>query len=254
MSRLGRNHLLRFDYRSLPGKMEGTMNGKRILIIEDDSVIREAIEETFRLAGAVIQSAPNGQEGLRQFYQFQPHLVTLDVLMPHTDGWETCRQIRKLADTPIIMLTGVKDEMAEVRALDMGAVDFVTKPFRPRVLLARARAALRQAGNVERESAEGYRDNYLTVDLVKRRVWVNGELLKLTKTEYELLAYLVGNKGRVLTFEQILDSVWGTGYANNPDYVHVYISRLRQKIELDPRQPNYLLSERGVGYRFEGTV
>jgi two-component system KDP operon response regulator KdpE len=174
--------------------------------------------------------------------------------MPYADGWETCRQIRKLADTPIIMLTAIKDENAEVRALDMGAVDFVTKPFSPKVLLARARVALRQPVTGEQETASGYQDDYLTVDIVRRRVLVKGKPLKLTKTEFELLVYLADNEGWVSTFEQILDNVWGAGYEDNPDYVHVYVSRLRQKIEADPRQPRYLLSERGVGYRFEGKV
>ena len=230
------------------------MQGKKILIIEDDIIIRYSIVETFLRAGAVIQSAPDGQEGLRQFYQFQPHLVTLDLIMPYADGWETCRQIRKLADTPIIMLTAIKDENAEVRALDMGAVDFVTKPFSPKVLLARARVALRQPVTGEQETASGYQDDYLTVDIVRRRVLVKEKPLKLTKTEYELLVYLADNEGWVSTFEQILDNVWGAGYEDNSDYVHVYVSRLRQKIEADPRQPRYLLSERGVGYRFEGKV
>jgi DNA-binding response OmpR family regulator len=203
------------------------MQGKKILIIEDDVFTRKSIEETFRRAGAVTQSAPDGQEGLRQFYQFQPHLVTLDLMMPHTDGWETCRQMRKL-------------------------VDFVTKPYNPKVLLARARAALRQAAAGEQQPAMGYQDDYLTVDIVKRRVLVKGEPVKLTKIEYELLAYLVGKEGRVSTFEQILDNVWGAGYEDNLDYVHVYVSRLRRKIEEDPQQPRYLVTERGVGYRFDG--
>lgn len=227
------------------------MQGKKVLIIEDDIFIRRSIEETFRRAGAVTQSAPDGQAGLRQFYQFQPHLVTLDLMMPHADGWETCRQIRKLADTPIIVLTAIKDENAEIRALDLGAVDFVTKPFSPKVLLARARVALRKKANGEQISASGYQDDYLKIDIVRRRVFVKGKLLKLTKTEFELLAYLARNEGRVLTFEQILDNVWGAGYKDSPDYIHVYVSRLRQKIESNPRQPKYLLSERGIGYRFE---
>ncbi len=230
------------------------MQGKKILIIEDDVFTRKSIEETFRRAGAVTHSAPDGQEGLRQFYQFQPHLVTLDLMMPHTDGWETCRQMRKLADTPIIMLTAIKDENAEVRALDMGAIDFVTKPFNPKVLLARARAALRQAIPAAPEVASVYQDGYLKVDIETRRVQVLGQPVMLTKTEFELLVYFIRHKGQVLTFEQILEQVWGAGYEASADYVHVYVSRLRRKMEEDPKQPKYLLSERGVGYRFEGNA
>ncbi len=228
------------------------MQGKKILIIEDDIFVRKSIEETFRRAGATTRTAADGHEGLRQFYQFQPHLVTLDLMMPNSDGWETCRQIRNLADTPIIMLTAIKDENAEVRALDMGAVDFVTKPFSPKVLQARARAALRQTSTRDQEQKIGYQDHYLVIDFNRRQVWIREELLPLTKIEYELLAYLVSEEGRVVTFDRILENVWGAGYAGNPDYVHVYVSKLRRKIELDPRQPRYILSERGVGYRFSG--
>lgn len=229
------------------------MQGKKILIIEDDVFVRSLIEETFNRAGAVTQSAPDGEVGLRRFYQFQPDLVTLDLMMPHTDGWETCRQIRRLADTPIIMLTALTDEAAEIRGLDMGAVDFVNKPFSPKVLLARARVALRKVAETSAVNTEnGYRDEYLIVDIKSRRVLVREEPVGLTKLEYDLLSYLVLNKGRVLTHEQILDAVWGVGYEDNIDYVHVYMSKLRQKLERDPKKPTYLLSERGVGYRFEG--
>lgn len=229
------------------------MQGKKILIIEDDVFVRSLIEETFNRAGAVTQSAPDGEVGLRRFYQFQPDLVTLDLMMPRTDGWETCRQIRRLADTPIIMLTALTDEAAEIRGLDMGAVDFVNKPFSPKVLLARARVALRKVAETSAVNTEnGYRDEYLIVDIKSRRVLVREEPVGLTKLEYDLLSYLVLNKGRVLTHEQILDAVWGVGYEDNIDYVHVYMSKLRQKLERDPKKPTYLLSERGVGYRFEG--
>jgi two-component system KDP operon response regulator KdpE len=153
------------------------------------------------------------------------------------------------------MLTAIRDDDAVVRALDMGAVDFVNKPFSPKVLLARARAALRLPASVPEPPAEttGYEDGYLVVDTDARRVYVKATRLSLTKTEYELLTYLVANRGQVLTFEQILDQVWGAGYSRSTDYVHVYVSRLRRKIEEDPRQPRYLLTERGVGYRFEKT-
>jgi two-component system KDP operon response regulator KdpE len=229
------------------------MQGKKILIIEDDVLVRRSIEETFSRAGAATQSAPDGNTGLRRFYQFQPDLVTLDLMMPHTDGWETCRQIRRLADTPIIMITALQDEGVEVRGLDMGAVDFITKPFSPKVLLARARAALRKVeASMAVEVKNGYRDEYLTVDTKSRRVLIHDEPVGLTKLEYDLLSYLVLNKGQVLTHEQILDAVWGSGYENNIDYVHVYMSKLRYKLEQDPKKPIYLLSERGVGYRFQG--
>jgi len=228
------------------------MQGKKVLIIEDDGFIRKSIETTFLRAGAIIRSVPDGRTALREFYQFHPDLVTLDLMMPHTDGWETCRQMRNLADTPIIMLTALKDESAEIRALDMGAIDFITKPFSPKVLIARAKAALRQTTSSVTQVGSCYKDDELSVDFEKRRVHLLGQPISLTKTEFELLAYLIRHKGKVLKYEQILDKVWGAGYSSNIDYVHVYISKLRKKIETDPKQSAYLSSERGVGYRFEG--
>ncbi len=139
-----------------------------------------------------------------------------------------------------------------VRALDMGAVDFVNKPFSPKVLLARARTALRLTAPASATPPEhgGYQDNHLMVDTDTRRVFVEGKRIPLTKTEYELLTLLLSNRDQIVTFEQILDQVWGVGYSGSTDYVHVYVSRLRRKIERDPQQPCYLLTERGVGYRF----
>ena len=229
------------------------MNGKVILVIEDDAFVRKTIETVFARAGAIVLLASDGAEGLRKFFRNRPDLVTLDIMMPHTDGWETCRQIRQLADTPIIMLTALADEETEIRALDMGAVDFVTKPYSPNVLLARARSALRQATpEVELPSTEEYHDEYLTIDLTGHRLSVDGKQLKLTKTEFDLLAYLVRHKGMVLSFEQILEAVWGMGYHSNTDYVHVYMSRLRRKIERDAKRPTYLITIHGLGYMFEG--
>lgn len=228
------------------------MDGKVILVVEDDVFVRKSIETVFERAGAKVITAADGAAGLRQFFQFRPDLVTLDIIMPDMDGWETCRQIRQLANTPIIMLTSIADEEAEVRALDMGAVDFVSKPYNPNVLLARARSALRQSmPGVEEQAANEYRDDYLIIDLTGRRLSVDGHQEQLTKTEFDLLAYLVRNKGMVLSFGQILDSVWGVGYDANTDYVHVYISRLRRKIEPDAKRPTYLITIHGQGYLFD---
>ncbi len=229
------------------------MDDKLVLVIEDDAFIRKTIEAVFVRAGARVIAAANGAEGLRQFFNRRPDLVTLDIMMPDMDGWETCRLIRQLDETPIIMLTSLEDEEAEVRALDMGAIDFVTKPFKPKVLLARARAALRQVAAPTGEPAsDEYRDDYLTIDMAARRLTVGGQPVTLTKTEFDLLTYLVRNKGMVLSFEQILDAVWGAGYDSNTDYVHVYISRLRRKIERDSKRPTYLITVHGQGYLFEG--
>jgi DNA-binding response OmpR family regulator len=229
------------------------VEGKLILVIEDDAFVRKTIGALFEHAGARVITAANGAEGLRQFFNCRPDLVTLDIMMPEIDGWETCRQIRQLADTPIIMLTSIEDEDSEVRALEMGAVDFVTKPYSSRVLLARARSALRRsAPETEKPETVEYHDDHLIIDLNGRRLAVNGQPVALTKTEFDLLAYLVRNKGMVLSFDQILEAVWGVGYEGNTDYVHVYISRLRHKIERDARLPTYLVTVHGQGYLFEG--
>jgi two-component system KDP operon response regulator KdpE len=228
------------------------MRGKRILIIDDDAEMLALLKLVFSGAGAVVYTALDGREGVGQCSVCRPDLVLLDVLMPVLDGWETCRLIRRLSDVPIIFLTAMARENDIVRGLDCGAVDYVTKPFSPRVLLARARAALRvgDAHSRKRRVAR-YDDGYLNVDLEARRVVAGGKLVQLTATEYKLLAYLLANAGRVVTYEQILEHVWGGGCQDSADYVHVYVWHLRQKLEQYPRRPTYLLTERGVGYRFE---
>jgi len=229
------------------------IHGKKILVIDDDIFVREIVIETMSSAGAQVFTAENGQEGLRQFYASQPDLVLLDVMMPLMTGWEVGRQIRQLSDVPIIMLTSLSKEEDIVRGLDYGAVDYVTKPFSAKILAARIRAALRQtikaSGQPQQKEAE-FNDGYLAIDQAKRLVTLQGNPLKLTKTEYRLLAYLSQHAGQVLSFEQILENVWGWDYQDSIQYVHVYVSRLRQKIEPDPQNPQYLLTEYGIGYRF----
>ena len=222
------------------------------MVVDDDAHIRELTAHIFAKSGGQVYSASDGNEGLRQFYAHRPHLVILDIMMPNLDGWQVCTQIRLLSDVPIIMLTALGQDEHTIRGLDCGAVDYVTKPFSPKVLAARARAALRQATQAaETHQPASYSDDYLTIDLSQRRVLVRGELVCLTATEYRLLAYLVQNAGRVLTFRQILEKVWGWEYQDSVEYVHVYISHLRKKLEEDPKLPAYLLTEHRVGYRFE---
>lgn len=230
------------------------MENFKILVVEDDVFIREMVELAFLREGYHVFTAADGREGLRQFYEVQPDLVIMDIMMPHTDGWELFRQIRKLADTPVIMLTAVSHEDAIVRGLDMGAVDYVTKPFSVKVLIARARAALRPVTNPsESPAAVIYEDDHLYIDLEYRRIRVDGAQIHLTNIEFKLLSYLIENKGRVLTFNQILDEVWGSGYTGSAEYVHVYISRLRKKLEKDPKNPVYIINVPQVGYRFDLT-
>ncbi len=229
------------------------MENKKILVIDDDPHLRRLIEATLTQAGGVVFTAADGEEGLREFYARQPDLVVLDVMMPKMDGWETCRMIRRLSNVPIVMLTARGQEDDIIRGLELGADDYITKPFSVKVLVARTQAALRR-GTTEPamvEASSSYQDGYLTVDLAERRVYVKGEPVKLTAKEFDLLQCLLENAGRVLTLQQILEWVWGWEYQDELDYVRVYMWHLRQKIEADPQQPRYLMTEHGVGYRFE---
>jgi two-component system KDP operon response regulator KdpE len=228
------------------------IQGKRILVVDDDVDLLELLTMVLSRAKARVYTAPEGREGLRKFYAHQPDLVILDLMLPDLHGREVCRQIRQLSAVPIIILTVLTGEEETILGLDCGADDYVTKPFSVDVLLARVRAALRR----EVMSATTawllvYSDDYLTIDLNRRRVLVEGEPVKLSATEYRLLAFLLQNAGRVLSIGQILQQVWGPGCAGRVEYVHTYIWNLRQKLEQDPRQPRYLLSEHGVGYCFE---
>lgn len=225
---------------------------KRVLIIDDDPDMSELVAFFLSQAGAEIYTAAGGPEGLRQFFAHRPDLVILDIMMPEMDGWEVCQRIRQVSDVPLILLTALARNPEIVKGLKCGADDYLPKPFSPDVLLARAQAVLRRAHHYSaQEKSVTYNDGHLAVDLIKRRVRVRGEPVKLSATECRLLTYLFRHAGRVLTFEQILAQVWGKACQDNPEYVHVYVSRLRQKLEPEPKQPIYFLTEHGIGYRFE---
>lgn len=227
------------------------MQGKKILVIDDDVTLARSLRLALSKAGAQVFTAADGAEGMRQFYEHRPDLVILDVIMPAMDGWETCRQLRLLSNVPIIMLTTLQKEDAIIRGLDYGADDFISKPFSAGVLLARARAALRRGERPDRARETAvHQDAHLEIDLVRTHVAVRGRIVHLTATEFRLLSFLVQNKDQVLRYEQILVYVWGWEYRDNVEYIHVYISRLRQKLEVDPKNPRYFLTERGLGYRF----
>ncbi len=227
-------------------------SSKKILIIDDDQNLAEMVKLVFHTEGATVYTAVNGKEGLRMFYAHRPDLVILDIVMPELNGWETCHQIRLMADTPIIMLTTMGGDKDIVKGLEYGADDFIAKPFSQEVLKARVKAVLRrvktEADQVEK--AHLYRDEYLTIDLDGRQVLVEEQAIKLSATEFTLLSFLVLNANRVLTYQQILLNVWGEEYVDSIDYVHVYMSHLRRKIEKDPSNPRYFQTEHGTGYRF----
>ncbi len=224
-----------------------------ILVVDDDLLLLELVEYNLRGSGYQIITASDGQDGIRLFHKHRPQLVILDIAMPKLNGYEVCRRIREVADTPIIMLTAKgRSEEDIIKGLDMGADDYLTKPFRVGELLARIRATLRRAQALPADSGNlAYGDDYLTIDLDSRQVTRSGELIKLTPTEYKLLAYLVKNRGRWLEFRQILENVWGFEYIDDIDYLRVYIWHLRRKLEPDSKNPTYLLNELNVGYRFE---
>lgn len=228
---------------------------KKILIIDDDPVFLRLVEHVLTQQGYEVLKADGGQEGLRLLFTHKPDVVLLDVVMPKMDGWQTCTRIRDISDIPIIMLTGEhKAEEDIVRGLDYGADDYLLKPVRNRELVARVRTVLRRAelpSSLDSRREITYSDGFLTMDITERKIIVNGKRVKLTPREFRLFALLVENAGRILTHKQALEKVWGWEYTDDLDYVRIYISHLRQKIEPDPPLPKYIITEPGVGYYFQ---
>lgn len=228
------------------------MQGKKVLVIDDDIKLRRMMEYTLEKAGAEVFTAVDGKEGLRIFYSEKPDLVILDLMMPNLDGWETCKSIRQLSDIPIVMVTARVQDDDIVRGLEIGADDYIAKPFSPKILIARATAAIRRSEtSIVEKTTTTYSDNYLAINFEGHRIFVDGEAIKTTATEFRLLSYLIENAGRVMSFEQILENVWGTGYTDDFNFIRVYIWHLRKKIEKDPKKPEYLINVQGIGYRFE---
>lgn len=232
------------------------IQNRKILVIDDDVNLCKSLAIGLKKSGANVITANNGKAGIKKLYDCRPDLVFLDVRMPEMNGWETCRQIRMLSNVPIIMLTSLTDNQDIVRGLKYGADDFVSKPFSREVLTARAEAVLRRYHDKPEETDENekafhfYQDERLEIDLHRRIVSVEGEIIKLSSTEFKLLSVLLENSGRIIPYESILDQVWGWDSEGTIGYIHVYVSRLRSKIEVDPRNPRYLVNERGYGYTF----
>ena len=227
---------------------------KKILIIDDDPAFVRLVEQVLTRKGYEVLKAGSGQEGLRVLFAQRPDVVLLDVVMPGMDGWQTCSRIRDVSDIPIIMLTGkqtAEDDI--VGGLDYGADDYLIKPVGNRELVARVRAVLRRAElpSLPDRREITYSDGFLVVDVAERKVIVNGKQVKLTPREFSLFALLVENAGRILTHKQVLEKVWGWEYTDDLDYVRIYISHLRQKIEPHPALPRYIITEPGVGYYFQ---
>ena len=236
--------------------MEENNNRKRylILVVDDEVRISRMIRMNLEHDGYDVIDAATGQQALDMVRSRMPNLVILDVMMPGLDGYETLSILREISQVPVIMLTAKSEEEDRIRGLELGADDYVTKPFSPRELMSRVKAVLRRTEGSASGSAAGDDvirvDDRLKIDFGKREVWVEGELVKLRPTEYRLLYHLVQNAGWVLTYDQILTKVWGYEYRDETHYVRLYINYLRQKLEKDPANPVYILTERGVGYRF----
>ncbi len=223
----------------------------RILVVDDERRMVGFIRLNLEQDGFEVIEAFNGSEALERLRDSLPDLILLDVMMPDIDGFDVLRMIREISQVPVIMLTAKGEEDDKVKGLELGADDYVTKPFSPRELVSRVKAVLRRGGTFE-EDEEGVIevDDRLKIDFSRREVWVEDELVKLRPTEYRLLYHLVQNAGWVLTHDQILTKVWGYEYRDEPHYVRLYINYLRKKIEENPSDPKYILTERGVGYRF----
>jgi two-component system KDP operon response regulator KdpE len=228
------------------------MIGKKVLIIDDDADLLHLVGHIFQKAGAQTITAHDGLEGISKLFTHHPDLVILDVMMPGTSGFTVCQRIRQVSDAPLIMLTALNKEQEMLQGLEAGADDFLSKPFNPDVLLARARTVLRRSEHpIGETNAFRYNDGYLSIDIENHHVLIKGKRIKLTSLEFRLLVYLARNAGKVLTFEQILANIWGKEYQGSMEYVHVYISHLRKKIEDDPKHPQYFVTVHRVGYIFE---
>lgn len=226
--------------------------GKLILIVDDEARMVDFIQMNLELEGYRVSTASNGLEALERVREDLPDLVLLDVMMPEMDGFETLRRIRQVSNVPVIMVTVRGDEPDLVRGLELGADDYISKPFSPRELLSRVKAVLRRAATPTMPGqAQIVVDDDLTIDLAKRSVIVQGEEISLRPTEYRLLYHLVKNAGWVMTHEMLLSKVWGPEYRDETSYLRLYINYLRKKIEQDPSNPQYILTERGMGYRFK---
>jgi two-component system KDP operon response regulator KdpE len=225
------------------------LSDRLILVIDDEPRIVRFVQLHFEMRGARVIGAADGQAGLDALREELPDLVILDVNMPGMDGFETLAELRRSSDVPVIMLTVQAEEQDRIRGLDLGADDYLAKPFSPTELVSRAQAVLRRVGSPGADALVKV-DEGLTIDFAAREVIVRGERVKLRPTEWRLLYHLVKNAGWLLTHDIILTKVWGPEYTGQDNYVRLYVTYLRKKIEPDPSHPRYIFTERGVGYRF----
>ncbi|MBM7583314.1 two-component system KDP operon response regulator KdpE [Caldicoprobacter guelmensis] len=227
-----------------------TSDGARILVVDDEQEVRRLLNIVLRAHGYHVQEVEDGQNAIIQTAIFHPDLLILDLGLPDMDGIDVIKRIREWSKVPILILSARGQEETKIAALDAGADDYITKPFGMGELLARIRVALRHAAKSDDDPVITVGD--LVIDLSKHMVTLKGNELKLTPTEYEILKLLALHAGKVITHKQLLKAVWGPEYENETHYLRVYIGQLRRKIEDDPIQPKYIITEPGIGYRLMG--
>jgi two-component system, OmpR family, alkaline phosphatase synthesis response regulator PhoP len=221
-----------------------------ILVIDDEDSILNVVEAYLKDDGNTIHLARDGVQGLAAFHRYHPDLVILDIMLPEMDGIEVLQQIRRVSDVYVMMLTAKSEEFDRVLGLTVGADDYLTKPFSPRELVARAKAMLRRGRNTTRDEKQIYTFRHLKIDTGRHEVERDGEKIDLTALEFKLLATLAAYTGMVLSREQLLDRVWGYDFYGEDRVVDVHIGHIRQKLEADPSDPQFVVTVRGVGYKF----
>lgn len=230
----------------------GILANKQVLIIDDDINLCRTLKYGLIEEGASVKIATDGRTGILKFEEEPADLVLLDIRMPDIDGWETCEYLRMMSNVPIIMLTSLKEDHEMIQGLKAGADDYVTKPFNHDVLLARIESVLRRSRDSQGSTTKSIRfhDNFLSIDLEKREVLREGTPVKLSTTEFKILTCLVQQPDACVPYVAILESVWGKNFKKDTDYLHVYLSHLRKKLEPDARNPRYLINEYRTGYIF----
>jgi DNA-binding response OmpR family regulator len=227
----------------------------KLLLIEDDVLVSEMVQTLLSQEGFTVEVAPNARTGLKKAQELEPDAVILDVMLPDIDGWQVCSQLRAKGDVPIVMLTALDDQQQHLKGLELGADDYIVKPVSATELAARIRALLRRVARTDKGNDVAHEDKvfsyeYLAIDLDKYQVTVDGEQVKLSPTEFRLLSVLAQNQGRILSYQFLLDQVWGAEYVDELDYLRLYVSYLRRKIEKAFSKRRLIHNEWGVGYRF----
>ena len=227
-----------------------TMETSRVLVVDDEPQITRVLKTVLASHGYQVRTAAEGETALSNFKEWSPELVITDLYMPHMNGVELCRRIRELSSVPIIVLSVKGEESTKVEALDSGADDYVTKPFGIDELMARVRAALRRGGASAADDTGSFEAGDFRIDMDARRVHTRGREVRLTPKEFELFVYMARHPNRVLTHAALLEAVWGPASQEQPEYLRVFMGQLRKKLEPDPSNPVYLVTEPWVGYRF----